>query len=101
MHTVNKLREHSARVYIMYFRNGLGQWEKFTVEDAGGGKLALRGGQQNKLCADEHNNGVKCNRQGFGMRTHNHKINVAVQEWAGAVGKVCRAVLGRLRSSTR
>jgi hypothetical protein len=45
----------------------IGDWEKFTVEDAGDGKVALRGGQTGKYCADEfHNNRTICNRGGIG-----------------------------------
>ena len=47
-------------------RGGVGGWEKFYVEDGGGGKIALRGGRNKKFCADEGSNGIKCNRGGVG-----------------------------------
>jgi len=43
-------------------RPHLKSWEKFTVVNAGEGKIALKGGKDGKYCADEGAKGVKCNR---------------------------------------
>lgn len=42
-------------------RTTAGPWCKFTIVDAGSGKIALKGGRYGKYCADEFNK-VKCNR---------------------------------------
>jgi hypothetical protein len=47
-------------------RNGVGQWEKFTVVDRGAGKVALKGGKDGRYCADEGNL-IKCNRNAIGQ----------------------------------
>eukprot|EP00656_Telonema_subtile_P007708 TRINITY_DN13620_c0_g2_i4.p1 TRINITY_DN13620_c0_g2~~TRINITY_DN13620_c0_g2_i4.p1 ORF type:complete len:3743 (-),score=834.31 TRINITY_DN13620_c0_g2_i4:156-11384(-) len=47
-------------------RNGIGQWEKFTVGDVGDGRIGLKGGQRGKWCADEGNT-IKCNRNRIGQ----------------------------------
>ena len=36
--------------------------EKFTIEKVGSNKYALKGGRDQKYCADEGEHGVKCNR---------------------------------------
>jgi len=46
---------------VMCNRGHIKSWEKFTVVDAGKGKVALRGGRNGKYCADE-GKGIKCNR---------------------------------------
>lgn len=46
---------------VMCNRPHIKAWEKFSVVDAGKGKIALRGGNKGKYCADE-GKGIKCNR---------------------------------------
>jgi len=46
-------------------RNNVGDWEKFTVHDAGNGQIALKGGKDKKYCADDGKN-IACNRNSIG-----------------------------------
>jgi hypothetical protein len=53
-------------------RNGLGQWERFTVHtnQRRRGYIALQGGKSNRYCANDGANGastIKCNRNGIGQ----------------------------------
>jgi len=50
---------------VLCNRNKVDTWEKFSVEDAGDGKIALRGGRGGKYCADDVE-GVVCNRNTLG-----------------------------------
>lgn len=43
-------------------RGAVKEWEKFTVVDAGRGRIALKGGKDNGYCADV-GNAVECNRK--------------------------------------
>merc|ERR1711871_1353351 len=72
-------------------RGHLGGWEKFTVVDAGGGKVALKGGKDNKLCADETNT-VRCNRRAVGgweRFTVEDAGNGLIALRGGKTGKYC------------
>lgn len=43
-------------------RNVPDSWEKFSVEDAGDGKIALKGGRGGKYCADNEDGNIWCDR---------------------------------------
>jgi len=51
---------------VLCNRNEVDKWEKFSVEDAGDGKVALRGGRGGKYCADDDVEGLVCNRNDLG-----------------------------------
>jgi len=51
---------------VLCNRNKVDKWEKFSVEDAGDGKVALRGGRGGKYCADDDVEGLVCNRNDLG-----------------------------------
>jgi len=49
-------------------RNGIGQWEKYQVVNAGGGQYAFISLRNERYCADEnHHNRILCNRGGIGQ----------------------------------
>lgn len=66
-------------------------WEQFTVENAGSGRVALRGGQNGKYCADEDWR-IICNRDAIGSWEKFQVLDAGEGKIAlrgGKSGKVC------------
>lgn len=54
---------------IICNRPEIGSWEKFTIEDVGGGSVALKGGQNGLYCRDRADKDkVKCGAENIGYR---------------------------------
>jgi len=50
-------------------RPSIGAWEKFVIEDLGGGTVALKGGQFGRYCRDRADKEkIRCNAESVGTR---------------------------------